>query len=210
MVSLYLFVCQFKYILYEYHVFVIVETVPNRTSASIQTCCRETRRHLLLRPRVHSQNSQRCNGEHVLMNAFRYSCQRRCDGLSCVLCVCWTDSPGIPPSANAHQLFKGFSFVAPVSLEEGKSAPLVNILPLVQVNHSYICLYISELCMHCLFICALCQMHGGAAQFADVYELKEDIGVGSYSICKRCIHRVTTMEFAVKVRGWMFMCFNPV
>ncbi len=89
MVSLYLFVCVSLNIFYEYHVFVIVETVPNRTSASIQTCCRETRRHLLLRPRVHSQNSQRCNGEHVLMNAFRYSCQRRCDGLSCVLCVCW-------------------------------------------------------------------------------------------------------------------------
>uniref|UniRef100_A0A9J8BMJ2 non-specific serine/threonine protein kinase n=1 Tax=Cyprinus carpio carpio TaxID=630221 RepID=A0A9J8BMJ2_CYPCA len=43
------------------------------------------------------------------------------------------DSPGIPPSANAHQLFKGFSFVAPVSLEESRSAPLVNILPIVQV-----------------------------------------------------------------------------
>uniref|UniRef100_A0A672KZQ8 non-specific serine/threonine protein kinase n=1 Tax=Sinocyclocheilus grahami TaxID=75366 RepID=A0A672KZQ8_SINGR len=42
-------------------------------------------------------------------------------------------------------------------------------------------------------------MHGGSAQFADVYELKEDIGVGSYSICKRCIHRVTAMEFAVKI-----------
>uniref|UniRef100_A0A672N6M8 non-specific serine/threonine protein kinase n=1 Tax=Sinocyclocheilus grahami TaxID=75366 RepID=A0A672N6M8_SINGR len=84
------------------------------------------------------------------------------------------DSPGIPPSANAHQLFKGFSFVAPVSLEDSRSAPLVNILPIVQ-------------------------MHGGMAQFADVYELKEDIGVGSYSICKRCTHRVTAMEFAVKI-----------
>uniref|UniRef100_A0A673KSF1 non-specific serine/threonine protein kinase n=1 Tax=Sinocyclocheilus rhinocerous TaxID=307959 RepID=A0A673KSF1_9TELE len=82
------------------------------------------------------------------------------------------DSPGIPPSANAHQLFKGFSFVAPVSLEDSRSAPLVNILPI---------------------------MHGGMAQFADVYELKEDIGVGSYSICKRCTHRVTAMEFAVKI-----------
>ncbi|XP_060783643.1 ribosomal protein S6 kinase alpha-6 isoform X4 [Neoarius graeffei] len=84
------------------------------------------------------------------------------------------DSPGIPPSANAHQLFKGFSFVAPVSLEESKSSPLVNILPIVQ-------------------------MHSGTAQFSDVYETKEDIGVGSYSICKRCIHRVTAMEFAVKI-----------
>lgn len=51
----------------------------------------------------------------------------------CVLCVP-ADSPGVPPSANAHQLFKGFSFVAPVSLEEGKSSPLVNILPIVQVR----------------------------------------------------------------------------
>ncbi|GAA6095133.1 ribosomal protein S6 kinase alpha-6 [Tachysurus ichikawai] len=42
-------------------------------------------------------------------------------------------------------------------------------------------------------------MHSSAAQFSDVYELKEDIGVGSYSICKRCIHRVTAMEFAVKI-----------
>ncbi|MBN3295988.1 KS6A6 kinase, partial [Amia calva] len=85
------------------------------------------------------------------------------------------DSPGVPPSANAHQLFKGFSFVAPASLEESRNAPLVNILPIVQ------------------------QLHGGAAQFSEAYDLKEDIGVGSYSICKRCIHRVTSMEFAVKI-----------
>uniref|UniRef100_A0A7N8YFS9 non-specific serine/threonine protein kinase n=1 Tax=Mastacembelus armatus TaxID=205130 RepID=A0A7N8YFS9_9TELE len=35
------------------------------------------------------------------------------------------DSPGIPPSANAHQLFKGFSFVAPTPMDENKSSPLV-------------------------------------------------------------------------------------
>ncbi|MGH0170824.1 UNVERIFIED_CONTAM: hypothetical protein FKN15_059809 [Acipenser sinensis] len=43
------------------------------------------------------------------------------------------DSPGVPPSANAHQLFKGFSFVAPVSLEESKGSSHVNILPIVQI-----------------------------------------------------------------------------
>lgn len=37
-------------------------------------------------------------------------------------------------------------------------------------------------CM-CLF---LKQLHGNSAQFTDVYELKEDIGVGSYSVCKQC------------------------
>ena len=29
-----------------------------------------------------------------------------------------TDSPGIPPSATAHELFRGFSFVAPALLGE--------------------------------------------------------------------------------------------
>uniref|UniRef100_A0A8D2AA88 non-specific serine/threonine protein kinase n=1 Tax=Sus scrofa TaxID=9823 RepID=A0A8D2AA88_PIG len=67
------------------------------------------------------------------------------------------DSPGLPASANAHQLFKGFSFVA---------TSIVN---------------------------------GNAAQFGEMYELKEDIGVGSYSVCKRCIHSATSMEFAVKI-----------
>uniref|UniRef100_A0A7N6FIM4 non-specific serine/threonine protein kinase n=1 Tax=Anabas testudineus TaxID=64144 RepID=A0A7N6FIM4_ANATE len=81
------------------------------------------------------------------------------------------DSPGIPPSANAHQLFKGFSFVAPTPMDENKSSPL-NILPIVQVN------------IQC---------------FSDLYELQEDIGVGSYSICKRCVHRVSAMDYAVKI-----------
>lgn len=84
------------------------------------------------------------------------------------------DSPGVPPSANAHQLFKGFSFVATTTVEDHKISPLTNILPIVQ-------------------------LHGNSAQFTDVYELKEDIGVGSYSVCKRCIHIATNMEFAVKI-----------
>ncbi|XP_051825020.1 ribosomal protein S6 kinase alpha-6 isoform X2 [Antechinus flavipes] len=85
------------------------------------------------------------------------------------------DSPGVPPSANAHQLFKGFSFVATSAIEDQKISPLTNILPIVQ------------------------QLHGSSAQFNDVYEPKEDIGVGSYSVCKRCIHTATNMEFAVKI-----------
>ncbi|KAH0630965.1 hypothetical protein JD844_004388, partial [Phrynosoma platyrhinos] len=84
------------------------------------------------------------------------------------------DSPGVPPSANAHQLFKGFSFVATTAIEDHKISPLNNILPIVQ------------------------QLHGNSALFTDAYELKEDIGVGSYSVCKRCIHIGSNMEFAVK------------
>uniref|UniRef100_A0AAY4DPH7 Ribosomal protein S6 kinase n=1 Tax=Denticeps clupeoides TaxID=299321 RepID=A0AAY4DPH7_9TELE len=83
------------------------------------------------------------------------------------------DSPGIPPSANAHQLFRGFSFVAISSEEEIQ--PVLSSVPQVH------------------------QAHRSALQFSDVYEMKEDIGVGSYSICKRCVQKSTGMEHAVKI-----------
>ncbi|XP_030624528.1 ribosomal protein S6 kinase alpha-3 isoform X3 [Chanos chanos] len=85
------------------------------------------------------------------------------------------DSPGVPPSANAHQLFRGFSFVAITSEEESQPLPSSNVSSIVQ------------------------QLHRNTAQFGDAYEVKEDIGVGSYSICKRCIQKSTGMEYAVKV-----------
>uniref|UniRef100_A0A8C2APR3 Ribosomal protein S6 kinase n=1 Tax=Cyprinus carpio TaxID=7962 RepID=A0A8C2APR3_CYPCA len=93
-----------------------------------------------------------------------------------------TDSPGVPPSANAHQLFRGFSFVASnlVMLSFYHSLyPLNN-----QYNHACILLQ---------------QLHGNNILFTDGYELKEDIGIGAYSVCKRCIHRITSVEYAVKI-----------
>uniref|UniRef100_A0A6Q2ZEZ1 Ribosomal protein S6 kinase n=1 Tax=Esox lucius TaxID=8010 RepID=A0A6Q2ZEZ1_ESOLU len=80
------------------------------------------------------------------------------------------DSPGCPPSASAHQLFRGFSFVA-ISEEEkwgSMSLPLQHL-------------------------------HRNTALFTDVYDVKEDIGVGSYSICKRCVQKSNRMEYAVKI-----------
>uniref|UniRef100_A0A8C2IGP6 non-specific serine/threonine protein kinase n=2 Tax=Cyprinus carpio TaxID=7962 RepID=A0A8C2IGP6_CYPCA len=87
------------------------------------------------------------------------------------------DSPGVPPSANAHQLFRGFSFVAP-GVEEESQPPIQSHL-----NMSGI----------------LQQPHRSMLQFTDVYDVKEDIGVGSYSICKRCVHKNTGMDYAVKI-----------
>ncbi|PKU34209.1 ribosomal protein s6 kinase alpha-1 [Limosa lapponica baueri] len=86
------------------------------------------------------------------------------------------DSPGIPPSAGAHQLFRGFSFVATGLMEDGKVKPAQPPL------HSVVQ-----------------QLHGKNVQFNDGYVVKEMIGVGSYSVCKRCIHKATNMEYAVKV-----------
>ncbi|KAJ6664624.1 hypothetical protein lerEdw1_006197 [Lerista edwardsae] len=87
------------------------------------------------------------------------------------------DSPGVPPSANAHHLFRGFSFVASSLVQEPVQQELhkITINPIVQ------------------------QLHGNNIHFTDGYEIKEDIGVGSYSVCKRCVHKGTEADFAVKV-----------
>lgn len=47
---------------------------------------------------------------------------------------------------------------------------------------------------------SLQQLHGNNTRFTDGYEVKEDIGVGAYSVCKRCVHMATDAEYAVKVR----------
>ncbi|XP_076782719.1 ribosomal protein S6 kinase alpha-2 isoform X3 [Arvicanthis niloticus] len=88
-----------------------------------------------------------------------------------------TDSPGVPPSANAHHLFRGFSFVASSLVQEPsqQDVPKATIHPIVQ------------------------QLHGNNIHFTDGYEIKEDIGVGSYSVCKRCVHKATDAEYAVKI-----------
>ncbi|XP_065256589.1 ribosomal protein S6 kinase alpha-2 isoform X2 [Emys orbicularis] len=88
-----------------------------------------------------------------------------------------TDSPGVPPSANAHHLFRGFSFIASSLVQEPSQPDLhkITVHPIVQ------------------------QLHGNNIHFTDGYEIKEDIGVGSYSVCKRCVHKVTEAEFAVKI-----------
>lgn len=35
--------------------------------------------------------------------------------------------------------------------------------------------------------------------FSDVYELKEEVGQTTTSVCRRCLHRVTAVEYSVKV-----------
>ncbi|XP_072822297.1 ribosomal protein S6 kinase alpha-2 isoform X3 [Vicugna pacos] len=88
-----------------------------------------------------------------------------------------TDSPGVPPSANAHHLFRGFSFVASSLVQEPSQQDphKATVHPIVQ------------------------QLHGNNIHFTDGYEIKEDIGVGSYSVCKRCVHKATDAEYAVKI-----------
>lgn len=110
------------------------------------------------------------------------------------------DSPGIPPSATAHELFRGFSYVAPILLvseanlsrnstntvvdgrsvtEEGGTAATpapanLNTLQGLPFNVK-------------------------SGKFTSDYELNEEIGKGTFSVCHRCVHKLNGVEFAVKV-----------
>uniref|UniRef100_A0A8C5FXR7 Ribosomal protein S6 kinase n=1 Tax=Gadus morhua TaxID=8049 RepID=A0A8C5FXR7_GADMO len=84
-----------------------------------------------------------------------------------------TDSPGIPPSANTHQLFRGFSFVA----TENSPEPCASTgpAPLPEANNN------------------------NAVVQVDVYELKEEGRPTAPSVYRRCLHRVTAVEYSVKI-----------
>ncbi|KAI4830410.1 hypothetical protein KUCAC02_002040 [Chaenocephalus aceratus] len=92
-----------------------------------------------------------------------------------------TDSPGLPPSANTHQLFRGFSFVATNPSQEPSVA---TVAPSLQEVNSII---------------PIAKHLKGDVALSDVYELKEEIGPTGTSVCKRCLHRVTAVEYSVKI-----------
>ncbi|GJQ74231.1 S6kII [Trypoxylus dichotomus] len=83
------------------------------------------------------------------------------------------DSPGVPASANAHELFKGFSFVAPCLLD-GNVVVKKNDTPQ------------KSLCT-------------SANNFFEEYELLNILGTGSYSVCRLARHRATGLQYAVKI-----------
>nr|CAD7453030.1 unnamed protein product [Timema tahoe] len=87
------------------------------------------------------------------------------------------DSPGVPPSANAHELFRGFSFVAPCLLDEQNRQSSQHITE----TQSNKILYVKP------------------NLITDEYDLRETFATGSYSSCRLCIHRSTRTEYAVKV-----------
>ncbi|KAJ3594048.1 hypothetical protein NHX12_006380 [Muraenolepis orangiensis] len=92
-----------------------------------------------------------------------------------------TDSPGVPPSANTHQLFRGFSFVA---TDQSQDPPGVAPGPASQqeANNNNTVIQHSDIL------------------FSDVYELKDgEGGQSGPSAYRRCLHRVTAVEYSVKV-----------
>nr|XP_040229728.2 ribosomal protein S6 kinase 2 beta-like isoform X1 [Anopheles coluzzii] len=96
------------------------------------------------------------------------------------------DSPGGPVSASAHEIFRGFSFIAPGLLDEqpnfangsnmvmqqqpASRSPFSNEIPGVK-----------------------------PVAFGDEYNLMEELGRGTFSICRMCEHRTTKKHYAVKI-----------
>ncbi|EYC24673.1 hypothetical protein Y032_0013g2044 [Ancylostoma ceylanicum] len=80
------------------------------------------------------------------------------------------DSPAVPPSAAAHELFRGFSFVSPAVVEEKKDEKKVRTIPTAKTH-----------------------------PITDDYILKEEVGTGTFSVVRRCIMKTTKREFVVKI-----------
>lgn len=63
-------------------------------------------------------------------------------------------------------------------------------------------MYMKYNCINVLmYLCMWCflQHLGGDLAFSDVYELKEEVAQTATSVCRRCLHRVTSVEYSVKV-----------
>lgn len=89
------------------------------------------------------------------------------------------DSPGVPASATAHELFRGFSFVAPCLLDEQDVRADVKLCENNATSN-----FPTQINPSCI---------------TDEYEFKQEIGKGSYSTVYLAIHKATKTEFAIKV-----------
>lgn len=111
-----------------------------------------------------------------------------------------TDSPGIPASATAHELFRGFSFVAPVLLDELNSKMDLSMEQSGTCNNGN-----SQATPGARNVKAPVALDSNRVisrckgRSLSEYEFFEVLGKGSFSICKRCLHTETKQQYAVKV-----------
>ncbi|XP_040573796.1 ribosomal protein S6 kinase 2 beta isoform X1 [Lepeophtheirus salmonis] len=104
------------------------------------------------------------------------------------------DSPGVPPSATAHELFRGFSYIAPninyIDHNGVDCASQDSTTTVVEASFK-----------RSSMLSSIPNLKDKIklTKLSKEYEVKELIGVGSYSECKRCIHKATNVEYAMKV-----------
>ena len=123
----------------------------------------------------------------------------------CQILEMHTDSPGIPASASAYELFRGFSFVAPILLDETTTTTLSSTTTATSTtssksgansSHAFHTSTDSATRVNAPSIISKCK-----GRTLSEYDFYETIGTGSFSVCKRCVHRTTSQEYAVKVRS---------
>ena len=111
----------------------------------------------------------------------------------------YIDSPGIPLSGNAHELFRGFSFVAPCLFEnlslndrtENNSQNDITIRsPIIGKG---------KLSTDKKVLASGINANGWVRSLND-FIIHEEIGHGAFSKCCRCVHRESGKQYAVKVR----------
>ncbi|CAK1555154.1 unnamed protein product [Leptosia nina] len=96
------------------------------------------------------------------------------------------DSPGVPASANAHELFRGFSFVAPCLLNDDNNKTVTN----ENQNHAVQTKTSTE------------EFWAGFVNrnnFFDEYRLMGELGTGSFSVVRLCEHKTSRTQYAVKI-----------
>jgi len=117
-----------------------------------------------------------------------------------------TDSPGVPASASAYELFRGFSFVAPMLLDDdgcttgGVRKTAVASKPTTATGQTHGKSSLIESGKGKASIISKCK-----GRTLSEYQFLETIGTGSFSVCKRCVHSSTQKEYAVKVSTFVLI-----
>jgi len=102
------------------------------------------------------------------------------------------DSPAVPPSAGANQLFRGFSYVAPNVFSDFPDGVMQSLEEGMEFTSASNGLAIAEQTVPTAATSV-------GKNINDDYDIKEEIGVGAFSVCRRCVHKGTSHEYAVKI-----------
>ncbi|GAB0094983.1 Ribosomal protein S6 kinase [Sergentomyia squamirostris] len=97
------------------------------------------------------------------------------------------DSPGGPVSASAHEIFRGFSFVAPGLLDDAG-------LP---ISNGSVCGAVAAMQPKLPFSNEIPGVKPGA--FCEEYNIMQELGRGTFSICRLCEQKTTRKQYAVKI-----------
>lgn len=97
------------------------------------------------------------------------------------------DSPGGPVSASAHEIFRGFSFIAPGLLQEEPDRTITNGSNMVTVQSRTSAQFNSDI------------PGVKPVAFNEEYSMMQELGRGTFSVCRLCEHKQTRKQYAVKI-----------